>query len=176
MKRIMTIGLLMAMLGIISLPGCGGSGGGGGSTPAPTPATQPTTAVLKITTQGTLASGTQIGGLDVTITLPTGVTVKSVTSPPETDSGVVVTSGVAATNSTMLSTYAAATSASKGKVHVLLANSNGFGTGEFMTVNCNIASGSTPTASDFSLSGFIAKDVNGVIINGLTPGITATFQ
>ena len=117
MKRIMTTGLLMALFGIISLSGCGSGGGDG--------VTQPMTAVLKISTQGTLPSGTQIGGIDVTIALPTGVTVKSVTSPPETDSGVVVTSGVAAANSTVLSTYTAATSASTGKVRVLLANSMG---------------------------------------------------
>ena len=134
------------------------------------------TAVLKISTQGTLPSGTQIGGIDVTIALPTGVTVKSVTSPPETDSGVVVTSGVAAANSTVLSTYTAATSTSTGKVRVLLANSNGFGTGEFMTINCDIALGSTPTASDFSLSGFVAKDLNGVAISGLNSAFTAAFQ
>ena len=168
MKRIMTTGLLMAMFGIISLSGCGSGGGGG--------VTQPTTAVLKISTQGTLPSGTQIGGIDVTITLPTGVTVKSVTSPPETDSGVVVTSGVAAANSTVLSTYTAATSASTGKVRVLLANSIGFGTGEFLTVHCDIASGSTPIASDFSLSGFVAKDLNGVAISGLNSEFTAAFQ
>lgn len=161
----------MALFGIISLSGCGG-GGGGGNTPSP----QPATAVLKISTQGTLPSGTQIGGIDVTIALPTGVTVKSVTSPPETDSGVVVTSGVAVSNSTVLSTYTAATSTSTGKVRVLLANSNGFGTGEFMTIHCDIASGSTPTASDFSLSGFVAKDLNGVAISGLNSAFTAAFQ
>ena len=171
MKRIMTIGLLMVLFGIISLSGCG-TGGGGESTPAP----QPTTVVLKMSTQGTLPSGTQIGGIDVTIALPTGVTVKSVTSPPETDSGVVVASGLAVANSTVLSTYTAATSASSGKVRVLLANSNGFGTGEFMTIHCDIASGSTPTASDFSLSGFAAKDLNGIVISGLNSSFTAAFQ
>jgi len=164
----MTTGLLMAMFGIISLSGCGSGGGDG--------VTQPTTAVLKMSTQGTLPSGTQIGGIDVTITLPTGVTVKSVASPPETDSGVVVTSGVAAANSTVLSTYTPATSSSTGKVRVLLANSTGFGTGEFMTVHCDIASGSTPTASDFSVSGFVAKDLNGVAISGLNSAFTAAFQ
>ena len=164
----MTTGLLMALFGIISLSGCGSGGGDG--------VTQPTTAVLKISTQGTLPSGTQIGGIDITIALPTGVTVKSVTSPPETDSGVVVTSGVAVANSTVLSTYTAATSASAGNVRVLLAISNGFGMGEFMTIYCDIASGSTPAASDFSLTGFAAKDLNGVLISGLNSAFTAAFQ
>ena len=168
MKRIMTTGLLMALFGIISLSGCGSGGGDG--------VTQPTTAVLKISTQGTLPSGTQIGGIDITIALPTGVTVKSVTSPPETDSGVVVTSGVAAANSTVLSIYSPATSASTGNVRVLLANSTGFGTGEFMTIHCDIASGSIPTASDFSLSGFVARDLNGVLISSLNSAFTAEFQ
>lgn len=170
MKRQMTIGLLMAMFGIISLSGCGANPGGGS-----TATSQPTSAVIKVSTQGTLTSGTQIGGLDITVTLPTGVSVKSVTNPPETDSGVVVTSDAAA-NSTVLSTYAVATSASTGKVRVLLANTGGFGTGEFMTIHCDIASGSTPTASGFGLSGFVAKDLNGVVINGLAPGFTAAFQ
>jgi hypothetical protein len=171
----MTAGLLMALVGMISLSGCGGGGGGEG-TPAPQPATQPTSAVLNISTQGTLPGGTQIGGLDVTLALPAGVTVKSVTSPPETDSGVVVTSGVAAANSTVLSTYTAAAGASAGKVRVLLANPNGFGTGEFMTIHCDIAPGNTPTASDFILSGFVASDLNGVAISGLNSAFTAAFQ
>ena len=175
MKRIVTTGLLTALFGIISLSGCGG-GGGGGSTPTPPPLTQPTTAVLEISTQGTLPSGSQIGGIDVTIALPNGVTVKSATNPPETDSGVVVTSGVAVENSTVLSTYTAATSTSTGNVRVLLANSSGFGTGEFLTIYCDIASGSTPTASDFSVSGFVVKDLNGAAISGLNAAFTAAFQ
>jgi hypothetical protein len=138
--------------------------------------TDPTAAELKIATQGTLPSGTQIYGIDITIVLPTGMSVKSVTTPPETDSGVVVASGVAAANSTVLSTYTPATSLTTGKVRVLLANSIGFGTGEFMTVHCDIASGSTTTTSDFSVSDFVAKDLNGVAISGLIPEITTTFQ
>jgi len=58
----------------------------------------------------------------------------------------------------------------------MVANAGGFGTGEFVTVNCDIASGSYPHAADFSLSDPSVADLNGASITGLTAGFTADIQ
>lgn len=80
---------------------CGGGGGGGGNNPP----SRPTTATLILLTSGTLPAGTKIGGVQVSVNLPAGVTVESTANPPETDAGVVVGSGIASNNSTVLATY-----------------------------------------------------------------------
>jgi hypothetical protein len=67
--------MLVATFAFIS---CGG--GGGGTTPTPT--TQPTSAVVKLSTQGTLTVGTLIGGIDIKVDFPSGVTAQSTTNPP----------------------------------------------------------------------------------------------
>jgi hypothetical protein len=133
---------------------------------------QPTAAIVKLITTGTLPAGAQVGGIDVTLYLPAGVTVKSAATPPETDSGVVTASGVAASNSSLISTVTTAT----GAVRILLANPNGFGTGEFATVNCDIAAGSHPAQTDFSVSGMTTKDLNGSAFSGLAAGFTADIH
>ena len=145
---------------------CGG-GGGGGSAP-----TQPTTATLKLITSGT---GTTIYGIDVTVDLPAGVTVKSA-NPPETDSGVVTVSGAALSGSLATAVYTPASGTTPGKVHILIANAAGFATGEFATLNADIAAGSTPKAADFSLVDFSAIDADGHPITVLTFGFTADIR
>jgi hypothetical protein len=118
--------------------------------------------------------------INVTLSLPAGVTVAS--SPDSgnpailvTNSGKVAASGVAVGGNTyMLATYEPAAAVAKVIIHV--ANPNGFTVGEFVTVNCDISAGHNPAVSDFSLSGFVVKDLNGVAINGLNPVFTAVFQ
>lgn len=176
MKKLTLSSLPILALALFTLSACGGGGGGGGgTTPAPPAQTSPTAAVVKISTTGTLASGALIGGIDMTITLPAGVTVKSTANPPETDAGVVAASGVAA-GSMIETNYTAATSGTAGTLRILVANANGFGMGEFATVHCNIASGSTPTAGEFSLPTFTAKDLNGAALSGLAPDFTADIH
>ena len=170
MKRTTVILLLLATTTILSA--CGG--GGGGSTPAAT------TATIKISTQGTFPLGTLIGGINVTLVLPAGVTVKATPDPVNTsvlvtDSGVVISSGVAVSNSTILATYSAATSSVAGTVNIQIANPNGFVKGEFVTVSAGIATGN-PTASNFSLPSFAAVDLNGTPLGALTATLVATIQ
>ena len=166
MKRTVITKLMILLSAVLVISSCGGGGGGGnkGGNIA-----QPTAAVLKIATQGALANGTLINGIEVTVVLPAGVTVKSTTNPPETDSGVVVSSGAGA-NSEVKTNYGA------GTVGIFLANATAFGAGEFVTVNCDIATGSHPAAADFTVSNFKAKDLNGAAISGLTPGLTADIH
>ena len=157
------------LLLIISCGGGGVGGDGGGNN---NPPSQPTTAVLKLLASGTLPASTTIGGIQVTVLLPAGVTVKSTANPPETDANVVVQSGNALTNSTILSTY----DPTSQKVTVFLVNPNGFNIGEYATMNCNIAAGYHPTQADFSLTGTIVKDLNGASVSGITAGFTAAIQ
>lgn len=144
---------------------------------------QPTTATLKVSSQGTLASGTQIGAVDATVNLPAGVTVQSTPDSVNAavlvmNAGVVAASGVvsAATNTYMLGVYTAATATAPGKVVIKQVITRGCGIGEFVTVNCDVAAGAFPTAADFSVTDFKAYDLNGAVITGLTPGFTADIK
>jgi len=167
MKTAVITKLMILLPAVLVLSSCGGGGNGVGNTN-----TQPTAALVKLYTAGTLASGTQIGGIDVMLHLPSGVSVKSVSNPPETDNGIVMASGLAVPNSSVVASYTAYT----GVVHILLANPNGFGTGEFATVNCDITAGSHPVQTDFTVSGMTAKDLNGSDISGLNSGLTVDIH
>jgi hypothetical protein len=172
-----TLAISMILLISVALTSCGGAGGNSnndngtnnGST------TFPTKAVVKLSTGGSLPSGAQIGGIDVTVTLPQGVTLKSTTSLT-TDDGVVMASGAATNNTQVLATYSAATGTAPGHVRILIANPNGFGIGEFATVNGEIASGATVLQAGFGISDLTAKDLNGVTMSGLSSSLTLSLQ
>ena len=144
--------LLIVALGLSILPACGG----GSSSSAPPPPPQPTTAVLTLLTSG---PATTIGGIEVTVVLPDGVTAKSTTAPPQTDTGVVTATGAAA-GSYIIGNYTPATGTVKGTVHIEVPNTLGFGIGEYSTVNLIIVSANTPTASDLA-HGDVAPLVSG---------------
>ena len=172
MKKTTLSGLLIFILALFTIAGCGENND------EETQPTQPTTATLKIMSQGT---STQIGGIDVSVVLPAGVTVKATpdsTNPAVqvTNSGVVAASGESAgANTNTHASYYAATTSSPGTVMVQVANADGFGTGEFVTINCDIAAGNIPEAADFSVTLVKAVDINGASI-GLTVGNTADIQ
>jgi hypothetical protein len=146
MKKIAISSLLILTVTLTLLSGCGGGGGGGGVTQ-----TQHISAVLTLSTgvTGTIPATTTINSYSVTITLPTGVTVKSSVNPPETDANVVTASGKAASAS-ISGVYTAATGTFPGIVKIYVASATGFEAGEFCKVTCDIAAGSSTTASDFS--------------------------
>jgi hypothetical protein len=130
MKKISLSSLLIFALALTTFSACGGGGGGGSSTPPPF---QPTTAVLTLSTAvtGTIPANTTINGYDVTINLPAGVTVRSTTATGAAAGAAITSAGTT------------------GKVRIVIANASGFSAGEFSTMNCDIAPGSYPTASDF---------------------------
>lgn len=105
------------------------------------------TAVVKLSVAGLTAAA--IYGVDVTIDLPTGVTVQvaDAATGQVADSALVL-SGVAAGSSFAFAKYTAATPAT---VHIGLISSAGFGAGEFVTLNCDIAPGTTVVPADFSV-------------------------
>ncbi len=152
--RRLRLGNLQILIFVLSLlSACGG--GGGGSTP------QPGTAIVSLATavRGTIPTGTTITGYDVTIDLPAGVTVKSTTQPPQTDTGVVAASGVA-TGSTIIAAYTPANGVTPGKVRILVANQNGMPAGEFSKVTCDVAAGVNINFSIFSQPSFIATGID----------------
>ncbi|MBI5497668.1 MAG: hypothetical protein HY904_21850 [Deltaproteobacteria bacterium] len=163
--------LALGVLGAMSLAGCNCRG------PQPSPA-GPTKAIVKLTTSGSLASGALIGGIDITVSLPAGVSVKATPDSVNervlvVDPGIATASGVAAGASALaMGTYTLSTRT----VALKVVNPIGFGTGEFATVGCDLASGTTVTAADFSAHGFAAVDLNGVTLVGLTPGVTVELQ
>ena len=143
------------------------SGGGGGNSPSPSISPPAAASVTLATSQ----TSTTIYGIDATVNLPSGVTIKSTVSPPAADDGVVIASGVAAAGSVVTAVYSAATSTLPGTVRIMIVNANGFGVGEFAKLNCGIASGYNPTANDFTTAHLIAKDGNGTDIAGVAAEI-----
>jgi hypothetical protein len=159
--------LFSLMLGVLSLTGCGG--GGGSSAP------QAATATLRLSTSGT---GTSLAGIGITVTLPAGVTVT--TANGAVASGVVAVSGVAAPG-TAISVYTPASGGNLATLALAIVSnptaSNPtavFGTGEFVTITCSRASGLTPQASDFPLSGFNPFDTSGNPVTTGPTGLTAS--
>jgi hypothetical protein len=88
----------------------------------------------------------------------------------------VMTPSAGAADSTAIATFTPAAGGNPAKARIAMVNATGFGTGEFITINCDIATGSSPTGPDFSLTGFTATDVNSAPLTGLTPAFTAEIK
>jgi hypothetical protein len=153
------------MCGILFLAACGGGGGGNAAAP------QPTTATLKLSTSGTLPPGTSLAGIGITVTLPAGVTVRT-DAGGAVASGVVTVTGVAAPG-TAISVYTPASGTNPATLVLAMVSTatTGYGTGEFATVTCDLASGASPKASDFLLT-LNPFDLNGNPVTGLTASAT----
>lgn len=162
--------LLTIISGLMfALTGCGGGGGGGETTPV---STSPTTAILKLNILG-IPSGTLIGGIQVTFTLPSGVSLATNPATGEIASGVVTISGVA-NGSFGAQSYDPNTRL----VSVAIINATGFGNGEYMTITASIASGSTVTTSSFPAQATAVSviDTLGNSLSGFTLPISVTLQ
>lgn len=146
--------------------------------------TSATSAVLKLRTEGALAAANQIGGIQVTINLPSGVEVAYDAATGKVQGGAVSLSGVALAAGTQLSSakFTAAVTGSPAQLKIILVNTTGFGLGEFVTVNCAVTPGSVVTASHFILTDFKAASnvlLDGSLGNaiaGVVPAFTATIQ
>jgi hypothetical protein len=143
---------------------------------------QPVKAVITLSTSGALPAGTLIYGARATINLPAGVTAKASPSSADpsqmvTDNGVVVAAGASVGAELVLASYTTSTTTPPThSIELNVAKSDGFSTGDFVTVNCDIAAGSNPAATDFPVTDFEAVDQNGATITGLTVGMTAAIQ
>ncbi len=179
MRKTVISGIMVFML---ALTACGGGGGGGDTNPNPNP--QPTKAVVTLATKvtGSIPPGTTLGGYEVTLVLPAGVTVKSTMSPPEPDSGVVSATGEAA-GSYIMANYTAATSSSAGSIKLVLVSSSTINAGIFSTITCDLAAGSSPSAADFTTTDFKASGLVSTptastvdLTSELSLSVTATLQ
>src|SRR6185369_2526169 len=128
------------LLAAMTIFGCGGGGGGGSTATTPTGTEPPPggfkAGVLTISTASNtpLPAGTTINGIDMTITLPAGVTVKADAVSGAADPTILVLSGAAAVlpNTIVSGKY----DKTANSLHVIVANVQpGFATGEFMKVN-----------------------------------------
>jgi hypothetical protein len=116
---------------------------------------QPTQAVVKIRTTGTLA-GPLIGGINATVTYSTN---KGLSIAP---AGVAVSG--AGTGSTLIPN-----TNTNGRVVLGLLNVGGIQLGEFATLTFGIAAGNFPTSADFGVAiGSSAIDVNTATIPGVS--------
>lgn len=179
MKNMKALLKLVILIGSFAmLFGCGGGGGDSSSDKGGGAVVQPTTAVLKLSAEGTLPAGTSIAGIGITITLPSGVTVKT-DSDGKVASEVVVASGTTAGKATFTPpNYTAATATAPATLSFVLASTEaaGFGTGEFATVTCDVASGASPKATDVTLGDFKPIDLKGVPIQGLSAAHTMELK
>jgi hypothetical protein len=125
---------------------------------------RPTAGVLRLLTTGTLPAGTLIGGIDVTVELPAGVTVKTQAGSTGTTvlpaDGVVTVSGEAAKAAGITISLASFTPASGttpatikfaiGNVNAAAGAVSGFALGEFVSIKCDVdPSASFPTTGAF---------------------------
>ena len=166
----------------MTLFGCGGGGGGdvggGGTTPqtgTETPGVVFKAGVLTINTASAppLTTGTTINGIDMTITLPAGVTVNADAVSGAADPNILVLSGVAAAlPDTIVSGKYDKTA---NTLRVIIVNAQpGFAAGEFMHVNFGgspagtatfavvlnqVSGGADPKATPVTLTGVTATSV-----------------
>lgn len=157
----------------VLLSACGGGGGGSAPAPAPapTPTPAPTKAILKVSTAN-VPTGTLVGGIQISIILPAGVT-PAVLSGNDA-SGSVAASGKAVSGVLAVSSYDAVTrTLTPGTI-----SGTGFAAGEFLTITCLIASGTTVTAASFPTQATIITifDSNSIGIPGAASPIIVTFQ
>ena len=157
---------LVLLLLIALLTACGG--GAQQST-----STRTIKAVIK---PSALAAGLNVAGFNLTITVPVGV------APPLKADGTAdsaatleITSSAPQNQQLINATYTAATAAAIGKLTITGIAAAGFQPTDTITIHLNIADGSTPSESDFSIYFFEAYDINGATVTGLSPTLTTTI-
>jgi hypothetical protein len=172
MKTITSRMALFCLSTLLLLGGCGGGGGSNDTQPAQaTPAA--TKAIVKLSTVGTLPQGTQLSGVAVTVQLPAGLSVAT-DANGAVATGVVTASGVAILGGAF-TTYTAATATAPATLQVIVAGN--FGVGEFVTIACDIASGSSaPTATDVKITGFSPADQTLSPVTSLTSGLAMDLK
>ncbi len=154
--------LLMCICLPVLMLACGG--GGGGSNPVYTKA------ILKVSTAN-VPSGTRVGGAQLSVVLPIGVTPSVLSGNDATNS--VTASGNAISGSLTASSYDAVTKTlTPGTI-----SGSGFVSGEFLTINCSIAPGVTVNATDFPQKATIIElfDSSNTPITGAELPISVTL-
>jgi len=169
--RVRGIYCLFLATALTILAGCGGGGGTGGGGGGGV--VNPTKAIVKVRTSGTLPSGTTINAIQATVTYPTtkGLSIALLPSPPaDPNTPDVVPSG-AGSGSILLPN-----ANNTGQIVLGLLNVSGIQSGEFATLTFNIAAGNSPAAIDFAIASG-ASVITTPAISGMTVEILGvTFQ
>ncbi|MCM0080734.1 hypothetical protein L4X63_03930 [Geomonas sp. Red32] len=122
---------------------------------------------VTISTTGTLPAGSLIGGIQLTLALPAGVTVKADPSNGALLSGVLTPSGVLSSSSPLgFARYVAAQGSAPATVTLDFAQQNGFAAGQFATLICDYPAGTTPPAANqFAIQTYKVVDTTTADLN-----------
>jgi hypothetical protein len=119
--------------------------------------------VLQIRTTGKLPANTVIEGIDITVTIPAGVTFKFDVATGEAAAGVVAPVNSAATGSQVISKFTPAVGTIPGTLHIALINVKpGIDVGEFVHIEFALTDGTPlPNLAEF-----------GIVVNSIGGGIS----
>jgi hypothetical protein len=131
---------------------------------------------LKLVTTGQLPAGVSICGVQLTLTLPAGVTIRVgdfTASKYQADSSVLYSSGVAPANvATIASLYTPAAGGQPATLVPGVVSNVGWPLGAFLTVICDLPPDTSYTSANFTVSNVSVIDKNGEPI----PGVTVVVQ
>jgi hypothetical protein len=157
--------IVLTLLTLSLLAGCGGGAGTGGSVVAPGKVSVEVTALAG-------SSATVVYAVDLTLQLPPGVTVSA---GPQGD---VLQQALHAADSAALigARFSPAGSSSPPLLQATVADPLGFTVGPLLTIDCDVAQGAALGAGNFQLTFFSAKDSNGATLPGVTASISVQPQ
>lgn len=121
------------------------------------------TRALTVSVAGTAAL---ISGIDIVVTLPPGVTVKTAADGSVSSSALQIPAAFA--NALVAGHYTPPTASARGRVRLAAISTSGFAVGEFITLQCDVAPDAAPQDSDFVLSVQDAVGVDGALLSGLS--------
>jgi hypothetical protein len=153
---------LLALVAAV-MAGCG-SGGAGGS------AVDGTAKIILGTRGGSTA--TVIGGIELTLRLPAGVTIAANQSG-ELQAGVLQPEDSGAL---IAAKYVPATASDAGYLRLVIVNSDGFPVGNFATINCSVSTGADLKEGSFPVDGFQAVDENTAVIPAISPYVVVSTK
>lgn len=98
-----------------------------------------------------------LSGIEATISLPPGVTIKAGAGGQVLDS-VLMASGGASQGALASGKYTPSTAMTRGTIKLGVISATGFAAGEFATLQCDIAADATPNLTDFLVTGVKVLD------------------
>jgi hypothetical protein len=165
--KLQSLIITILFLAVTALSGCS-SGKNGDKTAAAPPlaAATVTAGILKL---GTAGAPNLIGGIDLTVDLPAGVSVEADPKTGEAATGVVTSLGTASGGNLTVAKYAPASGGTPARLHIIVISAGGFPVGEFAAVRFDLAGGAGLPASDaFALTGFSAISPDGSKLGGVS--------
>ena len=170
MKFSLAAGVVLVSVFPLFMGGCvAGNKGGTAGTPTEVTTMLPRDAVATgnftavISVEGSLPAGARIGGVDVTLNLPPGVSVKT-EKEGQILPGVVTLSG-GATGSLSVVRFTPARDNVSAQLRLAAIKTEGFDAGQFAVVSFEVT-GAAPKADDFSTSSLLVIDEKAKPLSG----------